>query len=346
MAAFVGGMFWDGHALDLADQATFPFQNPNEMNNLANNVGDPGMVVSSVEKGANARLFKEIYGQDIFQHHTAEVFGDLCAAIAAFESTEAVSPFTSKYDAFLEGKAKFDEHEMNGLMLVTGSTTGRPGGPAHKSAQCVLCHGIPSDPTTGPDLWTNSCYANIGVPRNPNNPYYAQTDAASNPVGYNPEGNSYVDLGLGGVIYVEMGSPPGNIGADGNDENDFLQINGAFKAPTLRNLDKRPSPDFVKCYSHNGFFKSLEQVVHFYNTRNLTTTPGEIIDFTAANPYANLSGTPLWPAPEYASPVTLQNPNGAPNSALAQVGNLQLSDEEENDIVAFLKTLSDGYFKR
>jgi hypothetical protein len=37
--------------------------------------------------------------------------------------------------------------------------------------------------------------------------------------------------------------------------------------------------------------------------------------------------------------VTLQNPEGLPG----QVGNLELTGKEEDDIVAFLKTLSDGY---
>ena len=84
-------------------------------------------------------------------------------------------------------------------------------------------------------------------------------------------------------------------------------------------------------------------MVHFYNTRNLTTEPGEVIDFTQKDPYANLVGTPLWPEPEYPSKKTLQNPQGAPGSSDAQVGNLGLTDKEEDHIVAFLKTLSDGY---
>ena len=36
-----------------------------------------------------------------------------------------------------------------------------------------------------------------------------------------------------------------------------------------RDVDKRPSPDFVKAYFHNGVIKSLKQVVHFYNTRHV-----------------------------------------------------------------------------
>jgi cytochrome c peroxidase len=43
---------------------------------------------------------------------------------------------------------------------------------------------------------------------------------------------------------------------------------GRFQVPTLRNVDKRPSPNFVKAYGHNGYFKTLKSIVHFYNTRD------------------------------------------------------------------------------
>ena len=56
--------------------------------------------------------------------------------------------------------------------------------------------------------------------------------------------------------------------------------------PTLRNVDKRPDPEFVKAYGHNGYFKSLKEIVHFYNTRDVLprcqpNDPGE--------------GTTCWP---------------------------------------------------
>ena len=59
--------------------------------------------------------------------------------------------------------------------------------------------------------------------------------------------------------------------------------------PTLRNVDKRPYPTFVKAYGHNGYFKSLKSIVHFYNTRDVlprcgANDPGE--------------GMTCWPAPE------------------------------------------------
>jgi cytochrome c peroxidase len=345
LGAFAGGLFWDGRATDLANQASMPFQNPNEMNDTVHGIGSPAMAVQKLENGYNAYLFRQTYGMQIFQtSNTAAIFNLMNQAIAAYESSAPLSPFSSKYDQYVRGRATLSSSEMAGLQLMTGSTTGRPGGPPnYKNAQCFLCHGIPSTPGQGIDIWTNSCYANIGVPKNPNNPYYKQTNANTDPGGYNAQGVNYIDLGLGGTYYPTLKLPPGNLGSGNNGQGDYLAINGTFKAPTLRNVDKRPMSSFVKCYTHNGVFKDLKTVVHFYNTRNLTTYPGEVIDFTKANPYAHLKGTPLWAAPEYPSAVTLQNPSGAPGSASAQVGNLGLTDAEEDNIVAFLKTLSDGY---
>ncbi|MBS0192026.1 MAG: cytochrome c peroxidase [Phycisphaerales bacterium] len=351
---YVGGQFWDGHANDLADQATFPFINPNEMNNMTHNMGDPALVVQKVAAGPLAEKFRQIFGDDAFLQPTEVVYGQIAEAISEYEKTDEVSPFSSKYDAWRAGKAEFTESELNGLRLVTGSWSGRPDGAAYfKTAHCVECHIIPTVPSAGPDIWTSTCYQNIGVPRNAGNPFYTQTDALSNPAGYNPDGAEFVDIGLGNTLYPLYGFPPGNMGPGSDGSGDFLGINGLFKAPSFRNVDKRPNPAFVKAYMHNGALKSVEQVVHFYNTRNLTTKPFEVIDFTRDDPYAGLEGTPLWPAPESPSPVTLLNAEGLPGTdpgmgpggeSFAQVGNLQLTADEEADIVAFLKTLSDGYF--
>ncbi len=87
---------------------------------------------------------------------------------------------------------------------------------------------------------------------------------------------------------------------------------GKFKVPTLRNVDLRPYRSFVKAYAHNGYFKSLYEIVHFYNTRDV---PG--------------AG---WPAPEVSA-----------NMNTTELGNLHLNVGEELAIVQFLRTLSDGY---
>jgi cytochrome c peroxidase len=95
-----------------------------------------------------------------------------------------------------------------------------------------------------------------------------------------------------------------------------------FQTPTLRNVDKRPRRDFVKAYMHNGYLKSLKEVVHFYNTSQALPrcplgSPGEKVT--------------CWPPPEV--PSTLNT---------TQLGNLHLTESEENAVVAFMRTLTDG----
>jgi cytochrome c peroxidase len=342
--AWEGGFFADGRASTLEAQAREPMVNPNEMDNTAHGLASPDLVVRKVLGGSYTNLLTQAYGDDATARPTATVFLLLRQAIAAYEKSRDVSPFSSKYDAVAQGQAQFTPAELNGLRLFTGSVTGRPGGAANaKSAQCITCHTISDSADRGRDFFTNWTFANIGVPRNPRNPYYKQTRVAADPQGFNPDGDKYVDLGLGGVLYPERQLPGGNLGPAGNGRGDFLEANGTFRVPSLRNVDKRPSPTFVKCYMHNGVFRSLKEVVHFYNTRNLTTR-GEVIALTSPTPYAGLKGKPVWPMPEVASATTLQNPDGRPNSPRARVGNLGLTPGEEDDIVAFLGTLSDGYF--
>lgn len=336
---YVGGQFWDSRAVDQAAQAQFPEFNPNEMNDIVHNVKSPELVIAKVATSPEAALFRTVFGANAFKDSSAVNMGRIGQAIQAFEHSPKVNPFTSKYDDYLAGRATLTPSELNGLRLFTGSATGRPGGPPHyKDAKCAACHGIPEDPSTGPDVFSNFCFTNIGVPKNPNNPFYKMTNAATNPLGYNPLGPAFIDYGLGDFLYPAAGLPVGNVGKGSNGGGDFLAINGTFKAPSLRNIDKRPSANFVRAYMHNGVFKSLKDVVHFYNTRNLTTVPGEIIDFTKPNPYAGLQGTPLQAPPEFPSADTMNNPSGSPDE---ETGNLGLTPQEEDDIVAFLKTLSD-----
>jgi cytochrome c peroxidase len=150
-----------------------------------------------------------------------------------------------------------------------------------------LCHISVSIGKT-PPLFTDFTFDNLGVPKNLENPVYV----------YEP---GFIDSGLGGFLATRA------------DYSSMAAANmGKHKVPTLRNVDKRPSDGFIKAYMHNGVFKSLKEVVHFYNTRD--------------------DGS--WRAPEVSA-----------NINTTEVGNLGLTDAEENAIVAFLKTLSDGYKK-
>ena len=160
---------------------------------------------------------------------------------------------------------------------------------------CSACHISQPGPADEPPLFTDFSYDNLGAPKNPLNPFYSAMPK------FNPAGASWIDPGLGG--FLQSGGYP---------EAVYMAEWDKQKVPTLRNVDKRPYPAFVKDYSHNGFFKSLEQITHFYNTR----------DVAGAN----------WPPPEV--PINVNT---------SELGNLGLTAAEEADIVAFMKTLTDGY---
>ncbi|HMK50126.1 MAG TPA: cytochrome c peroxidase [Dissulfurispiraceae bacterium] len=137
---------------------------------------------------------------------------------------------------------------------------------------CSACHPSTSVGTT-PPLFTDFSYDNLGVPKNAEIEELVGTAVP-------------IDYGLGAIV------------------GDTAE-NGKFKVATLRNI-ARTGP-----YGHNGYFKTLKDIVHFYNTRDVEA----------------------WPAPEV--PETVNK---------TELGNLGLTSGEEDAIVAFLMTLSDGYF--
>ncbi|GDY05455.1 hypothetical protein LBMAG51_02420 [Phycisphaerae bacterium] len=359
VGVYTGGQFWDGRAADPAQQAQGPPVNPNEMNNtpidstVTHGFQYSSMLAEKLHSRPYTPLLKQVYGADALTANSPEqLFVLFSQAIAAFEASREINPFSSKFDASKHAvpaasQYTFTASEENGMALYFGR------------AQCFQCHSAVSSTeltasAKGKDVFTMFCFANIGTPKNMANPFYAMTDP-SNP-GSNKLGADFIDYGLGDFLYPKQGLPIGNIGAGSNGHGDFLEINGKFLTPTTRNVNKRPYPSFVKNYMHNGVFKSLKEVVHFYNTRNLTSVAGEIIDFTKADPYANLKGKPLWDKPEVLSAQTMSNPTGAlplaegaeapPNTKnYGEVGNLGLTSQEEDDVVNFMKTLTDGFTK-
>jgi len=284
---FVGGNFWDGRATGerlrspSAEQALGPFLNPHE-HNVANSLA----VLMIIEKSKYISLWKKVWGVKLGYSTPAEIslnFDRVGLAIAAYEGSSEVNQFSSKFDYSLKGLVVLTSEEASGLELFNNKNKGK----------CALCHVSESIGET-PPLFTDFTFDNLGVPKNLKNPVYV----------YDP---GFIDYGLGGFLltrpeYISMA--PVNMGKQ--------------KVPTLRNVDKRPGIGFTKAYMHNGVFKSLKEVVHFYNTRDV---PG-------ANSGAN------WPAPEVSATVNTKD-----------LGDLGLTDTEENAIVAFLKTLSDGYRK-
>jgi cytochrome c peroxidase len=292
---FIGGNFWDGRATGeklgnpAADQAQGPFVNPVEQA-----LGAPVDVVTRVCAAAYGDLFKDVWGAEACDAANVSMAYDAIAlSIAAYEASPEVNAFTSKYDHAFTGAVKLTKQEQRGFALFRGK------------GKCSRCHA--SNGKTA--LFTDFTFDNLGVPQNP-----------ENPAGVAP---AFVDTGLGGFLVKA-----------GYDENVYEDEWGKQKVPTLRNVGKgscEAEPEnpecIVKAYAHNGYFKSLAAIVHFYNTRDVKPT--------CANPLTTMGDAlaqDCWPAPEVAENVNTD-----------ELGDLGLTANEEAAIVAFLKTLSDGY---
>jgi cytochrome c peroxidase len=263
-----GGLFWDGRADTLEHQAAKPLLNPLEMNNP-----DKASVVATVRQAAYAQQFRDVFGATSLDDDD-QAFAHVTEAIAAFERTQTFSPFSSKYDQYLAGKATLSDAEQRGLAIFEDP----------KRGNCASCH--PSRPAADgtPPLFTNHGYANLGIPKYKNSLYLVM------PAPLNTMGDQYIDHGLMNTV-----SDPAQ--------------DGKFRVPTLRNV-AHTGP-----YGHNGYFENVEYIVDFLNTRDV--------------------GSPdvgAWPPPEVPANVDKVN-----------VGHLGLSQQDVNDLVAFLSTLSDGY---
>jgi cytochrome c peroxidase len=295
---WMGGTFWDGRATGwtlgdpLAEQAQGPFLNPVEQN-MASAVD----VCLAVQISTYADLFEQVWGPGSLDCGTNInlTYDRIGRSISAYERSKEVSPFTSQYDLYLAGRAHLKPLEKKGLILFEGK------------GKCSLCHLSRPGPDGAPPMFTDFTYDNLGVPKNPKNPFYNM------PSWINPLGQDWIDYGLGDFLR-SAGYVPGI----------YEPELGKQKVPTLRNVALRPHRLFVKAYSHNGYFKSLPAIVHFYNTRDVLPSC-EVKTFP-------IEGLNCWPPPEVPETVNTE-----------ELGNLGLTPAEELAIVAFLETLSDGY---
>lgn len=134
------------------------------------------------------------------------------------------------------------------------------------------------------------------------------------PKKWNPDGKNWIDYGLGGYLK----------GA-GYDAAICEAEMGKFKTPSLRNIDQRPYPGFVRAYGHNGFFKSLDGmkgIIHFYAWRAMMDAGG-------------MGGGGMDP-----NSILFPEPEVDQNRIVMQPFNFMMNGDY---LVTFLKTLSDGY---
>ena len=353
---FYGGNFWDlratGHKLQnpAAEQAQDPPIDPNEMG-----FPDTACVVRRLSLSPYRSFFESVWGAQAFAIKWPSDVDRVCAkpgppaandplpvhlspvdrgrsnatydqfalAIAVYEVSPDISPFSSKFDYALahpdqqilsseeqagwdlfHGKAICNTCHLDGTESLAGNTSRAdiritPAGVASKAP-----------------LFTDFTSSNLGIPRNPAIPYYKEDKPDKYGFTPNVAGVGFVDKGVGAFLRDPNLNP--------NSEWAQLapQFDGKFQVSTLRNVDMRPRPDFVKAYTHNGYFKSLKEIVHFYNTRDKLPhcqqgAPGEKVT--------------CWPPPE------------VPQNVDTTIGNLGLTNEQEDQLVAFLKTLTDGY---
>ena len=277
--AFIGGLFWDGRATGsrlgstAAEQAQGPFLADKEQNHA-----NPAAVLAKLKNNrAYIALWQAAYGTSDINISTPTAVQDsydkLGFAIAEYEASAEVNQFTSKWDAYKAGRTTLTAQELEGQRLFLNE------------ADCRACHnstgGNKNRPFQAGELFTDFAYHNIGVPQNANN----------------PGGNASPDLGLGGFL-ATAANPQWRAMAN--------QEMGKFKTPTLRNVGK------AQRFMHNGALRTLEEVVHFYNTR----------DVAGAG----------WSAPEYTGNLDVEH-----------LGGLGLTPAQEAAIVAFMRTLNDGY---
>jgi cytochrome c peroxidase len=366
--AFFGGNFWDaratGYKLQSADaeQAQGPPVCPGEMG-----FPDTACIALRLTHAVYRPLFERVWG-DSFDikwpgnsekicatpmgaavlHGTAtpihlspadrakanNIYDHWGQSISKYERSPRISAFSSKFDAFVAGKYTMTPDELAGYKLFNGK------------GNCNSCHldGVsttlkPGQTDTGAEsetrpLFTCFGYANEGLPLNANIALFYQTRADA--LGYtpNPYGFGYRDLGLGTFLRSGFGAAPN---PNANWIKHAPSSDGQMQTSTARNVAMTPpqcptteagaGPYFQKEFFHNGYAKSLKQLVHFYNTRDVyayKVTTGHC-------PAGTTEKVDCWPMPE------------VPNNIDMTTGNLGLTDQEENQIVTFLETLTDGY---
>ncbi|WOX05535.1 cytochrome-c peroxidase [Microbulbifer pacificus] len=348
----------------ISDQAFNPIPNTAEQDM------SPYLVCQTVANSAYAWIYKKAWGVDL-NCNTDIATGDetfvdisfkrLMFAVGAYQHSPDINSFSSKRDLALRAELAcidstykdykdsavckmvkavqktnpdkqygkfplvlFTEQENLGHDLFYNwkfPAFGPPGSPAPQGVlarddlpamQCAFCHSDNPDSDDGSELeqiYVDQGFHNIGVPMNPDI----------------PKPNNLLDVGLSAVTSSQTHG------------------DGFFRVLTVRNVAKGVTGDFTKAFSHNGYFKSLKSLVHFYVTRD--TLP-KCEDLMAAGDIAE--GTPLteevalanncWPTPEFprgATPPFIAGGLGTPD--------MPVTEAHEEALVAYMETLSDSH---
>lgn len=278
-----GGLFWDGRVNTLQQQANGPMFNPTEMD-----AGTMTTVVAKL-KAYYEDDFAALFGPYLFRNPRL-VVDEAMFAIGRYQiESRDFHPFSSKFDAWLAGRARLSPAELRGYRAFDDPAKGN----------CAACHLDQPTPDGRPPLFTDFQYEALGVPRNPTIP--ANRDPR------------YYDLGVCGPYRTDL-----------NTETRYC---GMFLTPSLRNVATR------RVFFHNGVFHSLRKVLEWYVYRDLR--PARFYSRDASGGVVKYDDLPA----RYRGNVDTtdapfdRHPGDPP----------ALSEAEIDDVIAFLKTLTDGY---
>lgn len=279
-----GGLFWDGRADTLQMQATGPLLDPREMDG-----GSVALIAEKLRQSPYIKKFTALFGEGILKNDNLLV-AEATFAVSRYQIEEpSFHAYTSKFDYWLEGRARLSESEMRGYKLFNDP----------EKANCAGCH--KSRPTRDgfPPLFTDTQYEALGTPRNS-----ALADTKD---------PNFFDLGVCGPVRKDIAEQ--------------TQFCGMFKTPTLRNTATR------RAFMHNGVYQTLQQVMDFYNFRD--TSPEKVYPIGADGKPQKYNDIPA----QYHANVDVFDPpfDRHPGETPA------MTDQDEADIIAFLKTLTDGY---
>ncbi|XQU73417.1 Cytochrome-c peroxidase [Cupriavidus sp. H18C2] len=257
---------------------------------------DKAAVVDAVRHGPNAAAFRAAYGPAALDD-TDKAFALVGAALQAFQVEDrSFHPYSSKFDRYRNNKVggALTDAEVRGLRVFLDPNKGN----------CMACHLLGGGNDGSQDMTSDYSFSAIGVPRNPAIPANADP--------------RYFDLGLCGPLRTDH--------RPGRDKGAAATC-GMFKTPVLRNVATR------HVFMHNGVFRSLEEVVRFYNTRD--TAPQDWYPRDAQGRVAKFNDLPA----RYRANIDGQMPLDKRRAGSPP----PMTDQEMQDLVAFLKTLTDGY---
>ena len=191
-----GGLTWDGRVDRGRDQARIPLLSPFEMAN------DDAAAVAAKVRGGYADELRKIFGDAVVDDAEA-TFAAATEALEVFQQDFGnFYPYSSKYDAYLAGRATLTAQEAHGLALFNDPAKGN----------CGNCHRSARGKDGTPPQFTDYGLIALGVPRNNND---IPADAEPN----------YFDLGACGPLRIDLAG-----------RSEYC---GRFVTPTLRNVALR-----------------------------------------------------------------------------------------------------------